>query len=305
MTKSKPIAKPFSPLNIPKGKSGNCEITHEEFPAGHRFETANFRCRMFGGQKNQEVSWPHPVTVTSLLIDGARMMSDLPIEQAQHDVALTGMRGHVLVGGLGLGYAAAVLAAKRGVKHITVVEINPDVITLVSQYVRNPRQGNCQIELVCADLLKWLENCKGPTVDHAFYDIWASDGEGTFHDTVVPLHKLSVAKIRNNPVCWNEDVMRGQLADCLSNKLFWINLTPEQEAHIGGNPFKHPNREPLWENDDTDRPWHNWSVPFWKWWKEMQPDEELFQEGVKVYAGSYGLPTHNVIWQMFRDGKLA
>lgn len=283
----------LTPLVIPEGKIGDWSIEHKVSPPGTVFSTANIRCQMFGGQKSQKISWPHETHWHYLKEGGITWMSDVPCEHAQTLDCLRGVRGRVLVGGLGLGLACDILARRKSVTGLTVVELQPEVVQLVSLHFTFPQGG--RLTVVNDDLLKFLEAYDGPPFDHAFYDIWQSDGEGTFHQTVVPLLRLSRGKVRRRPVCWNEDVMRGQLVSGLVNRLWWLGLTPQEAEHIGS---RQP-ATPLWEPDGTDEPWHNWAVPYWRWWHRAQPDIETARSYAAAYAHNYGTWAWEELWAAY------
>src|SRR3989304_2866215 len=97
-------------LSIPAGTRGAFAVEHVEHPAGHRFSLATSRTAIMGGHTGGGMTYDRPTTWRRLTEGGRIWMSDYPIEQAQHDRALAGIRrGRVLVGGHGLGYAATVL----------------------------------------------------------------------------------------------------------------------------------------------------------------------------------------------------
>lgn len=284
----------LSPLNIPVGKSGEWEIEIKSSPPGMKYNTANMRCVMFGGQKSKTVSWPHTTYWHYLKNKGGVVMSDIPCEHAQMTSCIKGMKGRVLVGGLGLGLVSTLLAKKRAVKEIYVVEDSTDVIQLVADHIRHPKIAH----ILCNDLLKELKHMPDDYFDYAFYDIWTSDGESTFHSTVCPLYNLSKGKVKHPPVNWNEDVMRGQLLMGLTNRLLFMK--PEAVEKFGNIYGGKEGTPPLWENDGTDKPWHNWSVPYWKWWKETQPDEETAAWAAKQYAEIYGKWSWEILWPVVK-----
>lgn len=146
-------------------------------------------------------------------------------------------------------------------------------------------------------MFDYLKNYEGPPFDYAFYDIWSSDGEGTFHSTVCPLYKLSKGKVKHAPVNWNEDVMRGQLLMGLSNRLAFMQ--PDAVEKFGDIYSGQKGLPPLWESDGTDKPWHNWSVPYWAWWKEAEPNEELAINMARVYTSEYGKWGWEIGWKAY------
>ena len=285
-------SKYLTPLDIQPGKSGNCEVVRTVEPPGKKMMLGNLRTAYIGGQGvHKDLYWPHETTWHQLLIDGSRMMSDWPIEQRQHNEELKGMRGRVLIGGLGLGYAATVLLKRASVTHVTVVEISADVIKLVAPFTRDPSN---KLTVVHADLLEFYRDYNGQRFDWAFHDIWASNGEGTFHETVVPLYQLSQGKVRRMPVNWNENVMRGQLRMALDSRLRY--LEPGALKHLTGSDSPKGWRDP-WEHDGTDRPWHNWCVPFFMWWKKASPTNDEATKMARMYASVYGLWSWEDLWK--------
>jgi SAM-dependent methyltransferase len=224
-------------------------------------------------------------------------MTDYPVEQRQIDELLKGMRGRVLVGGLGLGYAAHRLKRMRAVWQVVVVEKSYEVLNLCGMHAQAGTAGP-KVELVHADLFDYLRNYKGSAFDFAFYDIWQSDGEHTFFKVVCPLLQLSKDKVKHPPRCWNEDVMRGQLHLGLQQRLITatFELTPPEGdlTELARAMVRPKHLPPLWEElkpgvlEHYDPIWHNWSVPFFQWWKETQPDEETLQVAIRHYAAGYG-----------------
>jgi hypothetical protein len=288
-----------TPLTIPEGTVGEYHIQHMLVPAGHPVMMNNGRNAMMGGQKapktitfDEDTRW-HKLTGPT-----GTWMTDLPVEQRQHDTELKGLKGHVLIGGLGLGYAAHVLSQRKSVSHVTVVEISPEVINLVRLHVKQHwhpkgKHRGWKVEIVQADLLDYLKNYQGTPFTDAFYDIWQSDSESTFFGTVVPLLRLSEDKVKGRPVCWNENVMRGQLRWSIQSREMTQRLI---DSGIAPDAYK--NMRPLWENDGTDSPWHNWSVPYFQWKKEAQPTDEQAEYMASLYVSQYGTRHFETKWKV-------
>jgi len=261
-------------INIPEGKSGKFQIKNQAFPPGHEFNLSSDRNKILGGQNRGAIVLDKPYIISSLSETGQGVwMTNLPVEQAQHKEALIGFHGNVLVGGLGLGLAVTILSANKRVRSVTVVEKSRDVIDLVWEHL-NINRFKC--EIVPLDLFEYLtdDNRVFLDFDFGFYDIWQSDSETTFFDTVVPLRKLS-RNIVKDIRCWNENVMRGQLAFSLSGRV---------QAFIQGTVD-----EKLFFNKDDK--WMKWTVPFFEWLDGDAPagmDEEDMLARIKDYAANYG-----------------
>ena len=216
-------------------------------------------------------------------------MTDYPIEQAQCDRALAPFRrGLVLVGGLGLGYAATALALRPAVR-IVAVEKSQDVVYLVAPHLlAGDPAARARLTVIRVDLFAYLRSLparRRPTFDRAFYDVWASDGERTFFGAVVPLLRLSAGRVRARPVCWNEDVMRGQLYFSLVGR--WGALSSPHRGALTVDELCEPR----------GTVWVDWSVPFFRWARRAAPDASRLQEMAALYAGWYGLGSFPDTWE--------
>lgn len=265
-------------LRIPEGRSGRFAIQHVVKPANTMLPLSTMRTAMYG-QPTGQVSYSYDTVWHKLTENDGVWMTDFPIEQRQHDELLDGMRGRVLVGGLGLGYAATALAKMRSVREIVIVERSANVAQLVWPHL--DKAVHRKATLVQADLFKYLRAHQHERFRFGFYDIWTGDGESTFHSTVVPLRKLShgmVGKVR----CWNEDIMRGQLWMGLNTRLRMLDggmldvfeYLPKATERVRGNPYV------------------NWAVPFWRWYRDDRPDTVTAQRVAQAYAWVYGMPEH-------------
>ncbi len=273
-------------VNIPEGKIGDYEIKHKYYQGV--LPTANVRTAMFRGDRIHNVELDKPTRFHSLSYGGGVWMTDLPIEQHQHDGDLKGFSGSVLVGGLGLGYAVNHLARKKGVRSITVVEISKEVIDLVWPHVRVPKR--IETNIIHMDLLEYLERIRGTRMFHrAFYDIWQSDGLGTFFNTVIPLYKASFPTLTPYHItCWNETVMRSQLVWDLISKNQMTQLSKEFKII---SKLRTNKLEDLCEI--TDDVYWDWSVPFFREYKKAidegdEPTTDDLLIRMREYAGQYG-----------------
>lgn len=108
---------------------------------------------------------------TRLMHRGSVVMSDTPDEMRDHYEPVRMARGHCLVNGLGLGMVANAMAARESVERVTVIEISPEVIELVSPSLHS------KVSVICADALEWRAPRPGQTRGrgcwpHRFGVVW-------------------------------------------------------------------------------------------------------------------------------------
>ena len=309
-------------LNVPAAQVGRFAVKHNVYPAGHVLYTANGRTKLIGGHDIKRVEFDHPVRWHELTEDGGSWMTDLPIEQAQHDRELAGMHGVVLVGGLGLGYAATALCRMPRVSHVWVVEKAPEVVALVAEATRRnlPARHRGKLEVITDDLFAYLKRQRAkksrePLFTHAFYDIWAPDGEETFFTMVQPLRALSRGVVRHEPVNWNESVMRGQLFYSILGRITMLAFTPGSKAALTlGDPEVSNTVKVLTEGESLERLctkmprsekvslYHNWRVPFFKWYAAHKPNMAEAGASAREYARWYGRWNWERAWKSATKG---
>lgn len=292
-------------LNIPEGKSGPVEVRHLHHPAGTEQSTATMRSALLGGQKAETVRFKEATRWHELSEDGHGVwMTDLVIEQRQTDELIRHARGHVLVGGLGLGYAVVALAARPQVTAITVVERSMDIINLVWPATCDTvakLRPDVRLYIVQSDLFTYLTDQhaitprpRRPPFASGLFDIWQMDGETIFHNTVAPLRRLAHGVVKRL-VCWNEDVMRGQLYQSLVTRYMLLKQPALQHTTF--------TLADLCEATDL---YQAWAVPFWCWVRDTQPTDETAAFVMRQYALDYGRPEVNDgrNWLVIREPRL-
>lgn len=93
------------------------------------------------------------------------VMSNTPMELATNQRAVSAAFGRVLISGLGLGIVAHSIAHKEDVESVTVIELEPDVIKLVSKSL-HPK-----VTVVQGDALSYVPK-RGERYDVIYHDIW-------------------------------------------------------------------------------------------------------------------------------------
>ncbi|MGB5812420.1 MAG: hypothetical protein WBG86_17915 [Polyangiales bacterium] len=281
-------------IRIPTGTSGALSIKHEAKPAGYEAFLAFPRSMLLGGQPAGRVKFDHTTVWHSLCEEGRGVwMTSAPVEQEQHWRALEDATGRVLVGGLGLGMAANILHVLDDVDEIVIVEKSQEVIDLVWEHTDRDKAT-----IICADLHEWLEleHESTPTFDLAFYDIWQSDSERTFWDHVVPLRqRTNAAGLADEIVCWNEDVMLGQLAMSLHSRT--LSFYGAMRGMGDGNS----QRVAL--TAKTDSIWTEWSRPFFESLERHDVVQDAAVRAINDYLGMVAWPGRDRCWEIMADER--
>lgn len=112
---------------------------------------------------------PPPGTYTRLMHRGHVLMSDTPAEMMDHHTPIRQARTAktVLINGLGLGLVLQACLQYPTIEHITVIEIAPEVITLVAPTY----QSDSRVIIIQADALTW-QPPRGAHYDVVWHDIW-------------------------------------------------------------------------------------------------------------------------------------
>lgn len=99
-------------------------------------------------------------------------MSVEPSEISSFQPFVEEAKGNVLLIGCGLGYAAYMLSLKEEVTHITIVDLNPDILQIFSTHLLPQFSHRSKISLVCADAMEFLYAQDLSAYDHINVDIW-------------------------------------------------------------------------------------------------------------------------------------
>jgi len=120
-----------------------------------------------------------PFRYPSVLQDGREWMSIKPSEIESSQAAIDGAFGRVVTFGLGLGYFAFMASEKPSVSSVTVVELDPAVISLFEKHLLPQFSHRDKITLIQADAFDYLEHSMSNTSpDFVFMDIWHDIADG-------------------------------------------------------------------------------------------------------------------------------
>jgi hypothetical protein len=102
---------------------------------------------------------------------GTIVMSDTPDEISDSFPLYYAAKGNVLINGLGLGCTVKMCMSKPEVTHVTVVEIDPDVITLTGNFWKE-KYGD-RLTIINANAYEYKPP-KGSRFGAVWHDIWDS-----------------------------------------------------------------------------------------------------------------------------------
>ena len=115
----------------------------------------------------QQLTFSAPVPWTCLYEGDMLWMSDTPQERLMMVMGTTGMRGHILVAGGGLGLYPQFLRRYRPVERITVVERHVDVVALLHTTLETYEN----IEVIHASFEDFIREPHIPPFDGCYIDI--------------------------------------------------------------------------------------------------------------------------------------
>ena len=121
-------------------------------------------------------------------------------------------KGNVLILGLGMGYVAYMMANKKEVKSITIIEKDPNVINIFNNLLWPHFNNKEKIKIINDDAINYLKRNQR-NYDYIFADIWHSPDDG------LPLF-LKIKKINRNIDCWLEVSMYALLRRCMFTLIF-------------------------------------------------------------------------------------
>lgn len=126
--------------------------------------------------------WSPPSLVrgmAALMRGGKTWMSTTPLEIESQEIGVRHARGHVLIFGLGMGWAAAACALRPEVTAVTVVERDEDVLDMhrdLAVFAQLPDHARDKVRIEHGDAYAWTARAR---VDLLMPDIWlplVSDG---------------------------------------------------------------------------------------------------------------------------------
>lgn len=156
-------------------------LPYEFFQTYHTFQKKNPFLYASAGFFTEPVSFP------VILENNEVWMSIVVSETESMTVPVKKAHGHVITYGLGLGYYAFMAAGKPEVETVTVVEMNPAVISLFKEHILPQFPHKEKIRIIEADALTFAKSQKDGLFDIAFFDFWGGYFDGlSLYEKLLP-----------------------------------------------------------------------------------------------------------------------
>ena len=169
----------FSRVRVPEKRLGRWELRRQAFApcelivCGDMTRSPDGRIHARLGWFGEEFAYP------AVLEGGREWMLITPNEIETMRPAVAKARGRVLAFGLGLGYFPFMVLEKTEVSSVTVVERDPDVLSLFQEELLPQFPHKEKISLVHADAFDFArERLPGGGWDFVFTDLWHDAGDG-------------------------------------------------------------------------------------------------------------------------------
>ena len=210
--KLKTLPQPFvrqccvSPLgNLESKSSGEYKLEKDIKPPASVMTVVSIRNQLMMGYRATTLKTDVPRIIHKLTKDEGRLlMSDSPQEMFLQYENYKQATGRVLVGGLGLGMYANMIANKPGVTEVVVIEISKDVINLTEP-------SHPKITVINADIWKYLKTTKDTKWDYIYIDIHYMTGAYEYMHTVLPMREILDKRFKGVKAgFWAEEEMKSQ-----------------------------------------------------------------------------------------------
>lgn len=197
----------YSPINIKEKKVGEYLILREVKKKGELLTVISTRNAFMMGYTPTKIKLEEDRIIHKLCLnDGSLLMSDSPQEMFLQYPAYKQAKGRVLVGGLGLGIISLLMAQKKEVKEIIVIEKSKEIISMT-------KPNHKKIKVIHQNIWDFLKETN-EEFDFAYIDIHYGTGAKEYVHTVLPMRKILEARFPNLPVeFWAEQEMKSQHED--------------------------------------------------------------------------------------------
>ena len=143
-------------------------------------------------------------TFPTVFENGIEWMAIKPNEISTMAPHLEKMAGSVAIFGLGMGYFAYMASLKNEVSQITIVERDPNVISLFEKFIFPQFENKDKIKIVKSDAFDFVENeMPKHKFDCAFVDLWHDVSDGV--ELYIKMKKLEAKSPKTKFSYWIEN----------------------------------------------------------------------------------------------------
>lgn len=175
------LADPFyQNIRLPEKEKGEWKLTHQQYAPYEMFCYDDTR-QMADGREIPCIGYfTESFRYPAVLQKGRLWMAITPNEVETMKADIAAAHGNILVLGLGLGYYAFMTAQMENVSHVTVVELDENVIRLFEEELLPQFPNKEKIRVINADAFAYVEKeAAGEQYDFVYADIWHDVLDGT------------------------------------------------------------------------------------------------------------------------------
>lgn len=166
-------------IHIREGSAGMIQLKQNNYLAGEFFQTYRGSFKRADPFAYADAGFfDEPVDFPVLLENGRVWMSVVSSEIDSMEEPIKAAQGEVITFGLGLGYFTYMAAIKEEVESVTVVEMNPYVISLFRKNILPQFPHPEKVRIVQADAFDFIRSPKDREYDYAFSDFWGGTDDG-------------------------------------------------------------------------------------------------------------------------------
>ena len=208
------------------GKKGKYALRYIDYEPYQLF--AYDEIKMNGYQENSAIGYFDQEFSYLALTEGNNIWMSLnPNEIETMKPFIEKGKGHVLVLGLGMGYVPFMLANKKEVRSVTIIEKEQDIIDLFNSLIWPFFTNKEKIKIIKGDAIEFVsKNQKEAGYDYIFADLWHNPEDG------LPLF-VSLKRLNNNIDCWLDVSMYALLRRCM------ITLLEEALDNLNENNYRY------------------------------------------------------------------
>lgn len=174
-------------IRVPTVQSGDILLTTSSYARGEifQYDMPDFSAPLVVPKLG---FFRRDVSFGAIYEDGVPWISVCPSEINSMALDIAAAHGRVLVLGLGLGYYAYRISELCTVTSVTVVDINPRIISLFREHILPQFANAAKIRLVEADAVEYLASLRGGEFDFCYADIWEGAVDGARAYLLIKAH---------------------------------------------------------------------------------------------------------------------